>query len=117
MAKKKMDARTLKALKGSIKKWEKIVAGTGVDLGYKNCDLCKMDPSFGCDNCPVGQYGRLDRWQCRHTPWPDWARHHEDKHGADPFGPINYRVLCPTCKRLAEKELAFLKKLLPKGSD
>ena len=28
-----MNARTLKALRGSIKKWEKIVAGTGKDRG------------------------------------------------------------------------------------
>ena len=37
-----MNRKTLTALKGSIKKWEKIVAGTGSDNGYQNCPLCAL---------------------------------------------------------------------------
>jgi hypothetical protein len=37
-----MDAETLEALKGSIKKHENILAGTGRDKGQKNCPLCQM---------------------------------------------------------------------------
>jgi hypothetical protein len=37
-----MDNQTLAALKGSIRKWENIAAGTGVDKGVFNCPLCKL---------------------------------------------------------------------------
>jgi len=53
-----MDAKTLKALKGSIKKWEKIIAGTGVDKGGDNCPLCKAC-GWNCRDCPVMTIGEL----------------------------------------------------------
>jgi hypothetical protein len=37
-----MDEKTLEALKGSIRKWEAIVDGTGEDDGADNCPLCHM---------------------------------------------------------------------------
>jgi len=37
-----VDAKALEALKGSIKKWERIVEGTGVDEGADNCPLCEL---------------------------------------------------------------------------
>jgi len=36
-----MDEKTLAALRGSISKWEGIVAGTMQDSGASNCPLCK----------------------------------------------------------------------------
>jgi len=36
-----MDAETMAALKGSIAKWEAIVAGAGKDFGASNCPLCR----------------------------------------------------------------------------
>jgi len=69
-----MDIETLKALKGSIKKWERIVEGTGVDEGADNCPLCEIK--------------------------------HVDKK--------KMKVYCATCKELAQKELDFLRSLLPK---
>ena len=36
-----MNARTWKALEGSIKKWEDIVAGKRGDRGSRNCPLCR----------------------------------------------------------------------------
>lgn len=37
-----MNSRTLKALKGSIRKWERICNGTGEDRGPRNCPLCEL---------------------------------------------------------------------------
>lgn len=54
-----MDARTLKALHGSIKKWEAIAKGTGTDKSGENCPLCQefAYPSGKpfCHDCPVKQ--------------------------------------------------------------
>ena len=50
-----MDTKTLTALKGSIAKWEAIVAGTGEDRGTENCPLCAAfyhHPKH-CEGCPV----------------------------------------------------------------
>jgi hypothetical protein len=48
-----MDERTLTALKGSIAKWEGIVAGTVDDDGPNNCPLCQEFYIANCNGCPV----------------------------------------------------------------
>jgi hypothetical protein len=96
-----MDEITLEALKGSIEKWEKIVAGTGIDQGSKNCPLCKVflepDPPGEnyCDGCPVKEKTGLKL--CYGTPYEKW-------------------LYCDT-KNVAEKELEFLKELLPTADE
>jgi len=52
--------RQAKALEGSVRKWRKIVKGTGVDMGIDNCPLCKLyyKPdctiwSQRCKGCPI----------------------------------------------------------------
>lgn len=37
-----MDKKTVKAIRGSIKKWEDIEKGTGMDFGVGNCPLCHL---------------------------------------------------------------------------
>lgn len=94
-----MNAKTLKALKGSIRKWQRIVNGTGEDHGPDNCPLCKQfwhyddyTDIISCGGCPVathtGQYG------CKDTPYDDFQE--------------------KATKSNATKELNFLKSLLPK---
>jgi len=103
-----MNAKTLTALKGSIRKWEKIAAGTGVDLGDHNCPLCKLflrqddEERLSCFGCPVYEATRLSL--CRGTPYADFR--------SLGFG---VRANTPKQKREARRELAFLKGLLPKG--
>ena len=101
-----MDKETLKALKGSIRKWEKIVDGVGVDLGSENCPLCYLylDSKLDCKGCPVGKH-------CLDTVFGDWVLHHVRKH---PNKPLQIIGKCRTCKKLARKELEFLQSLLPK---
>ena len=110
-----MTAATFKALKGSIKKWVKIEAGTGVDEGPENCDLCKNFRKQGdrfvytCHGCPVSQ--KTGRDFCFNTPYQTWDEHQRLYHYCEVD-----KVHCPTCKRLAQEELAFLRSLLPKGA-
>ena len=107
-----MNAETLKALKESIWKWEQIIAGTGIDVGVDNCPLCCLFYWQGrkrCLSCPV--YMETGGKCCSKSPYEDWADHQNEWHHI----PINkYYILCPTCRRLAKEEFAFLKSLLPK---
>lgn len=103
-----MKAKTLKALRGSIAKWESIVEGTGIDIGAGNCPLCRLFHfGFGgkknpvkCGGCPVreatGQHG------CLGSPY-DVIEDIEDQYGT---GSEEYA-------KAAKAELDFLKGLLP----
>lgn len=112
-----MDERTLTALQGSIKKWEEIVAGTGVDGGVDNCPLCKefseaTDSSAegwradGCHGCPVAI--KADENGCGNTPYTKWA----NKFDWDEY-PRRHKATTPALVALAQAELDFLRSLLP----
>jgi len=112
-----MKKEVAEALEKSIQKWEKIVAGEGVDEGPNNCALCKLFSDVDCYNsklgvsCPASDIeSYLDG--CCGTPWEEWRDHHEEKHGTKYYEPK--KVECRECKRLAKKELEFLKSLREK---
>lgn len=71
-----MKPETRHALRLSIKKWEEIVAGTGVDLGALNCALCKRfntGPNLcmdGGEYCPVAIDAQAIG--CQNTPYIDF---------------------------------------------
>lgn len=101
-----MDKKTLKALKGSIKKWEKIVAGTGTDHGQSNCPLCKKFYDYEkdtCHGCPV--YQNSGAMGCAGTPYDDFSDWDMENWGE----PMDEEGI-----RLAMAELDYLKSLLPK---
>lgn len=59
-----------KALRGSIRKWQKIVNGTGDDEGADNCPCCQtFDPSgyFPCKGCPIKEFTGISG--CNKTPY------------------------------------------------
>jgi len=96
-----MTPTALKALKGSIKKWEEIVAGTGEDHGDDNCPLCIKYFKKGCAGCPVAV--AVEDTCCNGTPYrEDWER-------------LNYPDKAETDeeKAAASKMLSFLQGLLP----
>lgn len=64
-----MDDVTREALEGSIKKWEAIVDGSGIDAGPQNCPLCQMFWAGGCRGCPV--FDVTDEKDCYGTPYWD----------------------------------------------
>ena len=111
-----MDEKTLEALKGSIRKWEKIVDGTGIDDGNDNCPLCHLFLNDWCEKCPVFQKNNQEF--CSHTPYSQWNRHHDDRHQKWEENEDGYRIIgkCRTCKKLAREELEFLQSLLPKDT-
>lgn len=105
-----MDKSTLLALKGSIRKWERIVAGTGYDKGADNCPLCRlfMNRTGSCDGCPVAEAVEIDG--CDETPYMIW----------DKLTPWNAEGDCVQRKASNQQELAaaqaeldFLRSLLP----
>ena len=107
-----MDAKTLKALKGSIKKWKDIEEGEGVDGGWTNCPLCDLyfsalDRKGSCKKCPVAN--AVGEINCSDTPYEQWLKHQNRKHDE----PGDLIVRCRHCKKLARKEREFLESLLP----
>lgn len=109
-----MEQRALKALKGSIRKWEKIVAGTGRDKGGDNCPLClEFNDRFSqepvCEGCPV--YEKTGKTLCDNSPYDEWLRLvHAPQRQQNPGG---FKVENAKEKRAAQKELDFLRSLLP----
>jgi len=107
-----MDKETLGALKESIKKWEDIVGGEGVDRGGDNCALCHLFYKKRCVGCPV--YLKTGEPDCRNTPYVEWLIHQVETHNIFIGEIFGYGMVCPVCKERAEAELEFLKSLLPK---
>jgi hypothetical protein len=104
-----MNRLTLKALRGSIKKWELIVAGEGVDNGVDNCPLCALFFDGGCNGCPVSEKAADDN--CSSTPYIDWLNTQDRT--AEDMAIFPMVANNTDRKRAARKELAFLKRLLP----
>ena len=109
-----MNTRTLIALAGSIKKWDRIVRSTEAeDNGVSNCPLCEL--FFGnatCYNCPV--YEKTGRRNCGDTPYENWDIHLGNAHNQSSY-PQSRIQNCPDCLRFARAERDFLKSLLPKA--
>ena len=89
--------KQIRALNGSIKKWEKIVAGTDVDRGTLNCPCCKNWYKNECNRCPIAIFN--DSCECLHTPYYDYAHSENEKERHE----------------LAKKELKFLNEVLKAG--
>lgn len=98
-----MTPKALKALKGSIKKWKAIVAGTGEDWGDDNCPLCIEYFGNGCKGCPVAKATKEPC--CNNTPYrEEWRK-------------LGYpsKAVTPAQNAAATKMLDFLKSLLPQA--
>jgi hypothetical protein len=112
VAKPGMSKRALRALRGSIRKWEAIVARTGVDEGSMNCPLCAAYIDADCRSCPV--LAKTHRQLCDGTPYRAFRKHQFVVHHAGGFARHWESVPgCGTCTRLANAELKFLKSLAP----
>lgn len=106
---KAMNPETLKALHGSIKKWQAIVDGTGEELGSINCPLChlflydenqiRLQNGKACLNCPI--YEKTEVKFCEGTPYYNYIDASEEDEEEDMI-------------KYAKAELEFLKSLMPK---
>jgi len=99
-----MDERTLKALNGSIEKWEGIVAGSTHDMGVENCPLCKKFIHHECEGCPVRH--KSGHRYCAATAYSKWKA----------LGGMFNTAYAPSLKGAAQAELDFLRSLLPEGA-
>ena len=107
-----MHINTLKALNGSIEKWEKIVSGKGIDLGQDNCSLCKLfwRMDGACGHCPVAEKTGQDG--CLGTSYFDYS-HLSRKASRMTEGSVRDNVL-REAEFHAMEMVKFLKSLLPK---
>ena len=107
-----MNAKTLTALKGSIKKWEAIVAGKGADEGSGNCPLCNVFITSSCRGCPVSE--RVGNVGCGGTPYAEWdyLMSREGAYGKKGIADVSSDKV-PLARSYAEAELKFLQSLLP----
>ena len=104
----RMNRETLKALHGSIGKWDRIVKDTrALDKGIENCNLCLSVSA--CERCPV--YKKSNAINCENTPYDKWFEHSKE-HSS--LGEIHREPHCKECMSLAKTERAFLISLLPK---
>jgi len=111
-----MSKRAETALKKSIRKWERIVAGTGLDDGHYNCALCgiyaKRTSMFGftcSETCPIKRKTGKDA--CEGSPYEAWIEHQSEGWPSHHY-PFRVQPDCPDCSHLAKAELDFLKGLL-----
>jgi len=94
----------------AIDKWKDIANRTGAELGPQNCALCAKYIHLKCQGCPIFESTGVR--YCLHTPYIEWDAHHKDAH----FGELD-TVQCPTCKEIADREIAFLEKIRSDISD
>jgi len=101
-----MDEATLRALRGSIAKWRRVVnceEGTSYALEWRTCPLCvefySMAEEQCCNGCPVMKRTGLSH--CRGTPYASFSKALDNP----------TRLIAA-----AEAELAFLRSLLPPGT-
>lgn len=98
----------VKAIDGSIKKWEKVMKGEIEDEGRDNCPLCKRSmvltyrKKFGiskCSGCPIFCFTKKEG--CRGTPYLNFC-----------FSRCEYckkLIRCSKCRVLAKKMINFIK--------
>lgn len=101
-----MDEETLAALRGSIKKWEDIVASRAIDKGKGNCPLCLMFFSDYCRGCPVE--AKTNRDCCSGTPYTHWLDVEPEWYNDD-----GTYIHTEESLAAAKAELDFLRSLLP----
>ena len=97
---------TKEALEGSIRKWELIVAGEGIDDGTKNCPLCQLFPDCE-DGCPV-EYDGCNG--CDNSEFIDWYWHHRYSHDSTKN---SLTIECTRCTEIALNMINYLKSLRP----
>ena len=103
----KWNKEQVKALKGSVRKWQRIINDTGVDLGTDNCPCCKLYYKYNCRGCPIRIV--TGQRQCNSTPY-DRILGTWELLGKD------FSSYSELQKQAAKDELYFLKAILKAGS-
>jgi len=102
--------KNIELLKQSIKKWDSIIDGTGVDEGIKNCPLCQEYweeyGSGDCLYCPIREY--TGETCCNGTPYTDWDMYCYHEYSES----LPYKVFDKKSLSLAEEERDFIQRVL-----
>ena len=106
----KWSKRKLKALRASIRKWEQIVKREIGDEGCDNCPLCHLYFDNGCSHCPIRETTNQDG--CLGTPYEEWCDAHRAWATSFPYIANSIEE-----RKIAQRELDFLRSLLPKGKE
>ena len=113
-----MNKRTLKALRGSIRKWEHIATGHETDKGSTNCPLCQefMYRNRTCHGCPVSE--RTSKASCSDTPYDKFQviTYSENRELTGIDDVPSDCVAGPLAQQAAIDEYEFLVSLLPPGA-
>lgn len=107
-----MDDRTLSALKASIAHWEEVAEAThpaNMYIGPSACALCTAFPS--CVGCPV--FAVTWEKRCKKTPYYEVVEARERWHTMGFI--VARQKLREDFRAAAQKELDFLRSLLPDG--
>lgn len=96
-----MKENALRALKASIRHWERVLLGKDVLIGPSTCALCKEFYSADCAGCPVKE--KTGHQYCSGTPY------YKASAAFCQFEPMSFKALVPVYR-----ELMFLRSLLPK---
>lgn len=107
-----MNNLTLRALKGSIEKWEMIRDGDLEDDGRDNCPLCHVfyyhgiDLLTACIGCPV--FASTNTKYCQKTPYMDYRNEYSARRPE-----LSNAEWTRRRRELAQVEVDFLVSLLP----
>lgn len=112
-----MTQKVVKALEGSICKWNDVGMGFGKENGYEDCPLCTLFYiSHDCYGCPISTEMRMA--YCEGTPYVQWQRMWT-KYNPDCMSVPLEQVRDPEFKtviaEIVEDEIIYLLELLPKG--
>ncbi|MDJ0781082.1 MAG: hypothetical protein QNJ22_03880 [Desulfosarcinaceae bacterium] len=91
----------LSIMKASVRKWDRIVAGSGSDGGVLDCPPCRIYYALVCTGCPIAAF--TGRRFCKGTPYGAWYHHQVAVHGY-----MRRRVYCDTCRQLATEMRDFM---------
>ena len=107
----KISKKQMRALNGSIEKWNLIRNQHGFDQGRTNCPLCQLNiADRQCEQCII--YLETGKYFCRETPYEAWIGHHRKYHRNFHLSHKIYKSCeCPECNILANDEYEFLKEL------
>lgn len=97
----------------TIKKWQDIVDGKGINYGIYNCALCYLfnempETEHDCMLCPV--YSVTEELYCKGTPYQEFNKHiRACDECSDNFYAMEGKQYCIEALKIAKKELEFLK--------
>ena len=109
----KISKEQMRALDGSIEKWNQIRNRQEVDRGRSNCPLCQLYNNSKqyeqCKRCVV--YLDTGARFCEKSPYEAWLNHYKLFHSNTTTIKYGRKSECPECDILANDEYEFLKDL------